>query len=138
MTWRRFIALGLAGIAAIALLLWVARARLAAELAREYFRSHGIASSVDIEALGLSGVSGRFALGPADAPDIAAERIELFFDPLRWTPRVVEVRLVNPVVHARLGEDGSLTLPSLQHWIELASREPKANRASSATILRFR
>ncbi len=118
MTWRRFIALGLAGVAAIALLLWVARARLAAELAREYFRSHGIASSVDIEALGLSGVSGRFALGPADAPDVAAGRIELFFDPLRWTPRVVEVRLVNPVIHARLGEDGSLTLPSLQHWID--------------------
>jgi hypothetical protein len=118
MTWRRFIALGLIGVAALALLLWVARARLAAELAREYLRGHGVQSSVDIDALGLAGVSGRFALGPADAPEVSAERIELRFDPLRWMPRVVEVRLVNPVLHARLGEDGALTVPLLQQWID--------------------
>jgi hypothetical protein len=118
MTWRRFIVLGLAGVAAVALLFWAARARLAGELAREYFRGHGIASSVDIDALGWSGVSGRFALGPAGAPEVSAERIELFFDPLRWTPRVVEVRLVKPVIYARLGEDGTVTLPSLQSWID--------------------
>lgn len=118
MTWRRFIAMGLAGVAAVALLLWAARARLAGELAREYFRSHGMASSVDIDTLGLSGVSGRFALGPADAPDVSAERIEIFFDPLQWTPRVVEVRLVRPMIHARLGDDGAVTLPSLQSWID--------------------
>src|SRR6185437_12555220 len=118
MTWRRFIAVGLLGVAAVALLLWVARARLAAELAREYFRSHGVQSSVDIDGLGLAGVSGRFALGPAGAPEVSTERVELRFDPLRWMPRVVEVRLVNPVLRARLGEDGTLTLPSLQQWLD--------------------
>jgi hypothetical protein len=118
MTWRRFIGLGLLGVAAVALLLWVARARLAAELAREYFRSHGVQSSVDIDGLGLAGVSGRFALGPAGAPEVSAERVELRFDPLRWMPRVAEVRLVNPMLHARLGEDGAVTLPSLQQWID--------------------
>src|SRR5664280_1679710 len=105
MTWRRITGLGLIGVAVLALLLWTLRARLAEELTRGYFQSHGIASSVDISGLGLSGMSGRFALGPSDAPDISAERIELRFDPLRWTPRVVEVRLVNPVIHARLGQD---------------------------------
>src|SRR5579872_3268797 len=118
MTWRRITGLGLIGVAALALLLWTLRARLAEELARRYFQTHGIASSVDIDALALSGVSGRFALGPADAPDISAERIELRFDPLRFVPRVVEVRLVNPVIHARLADDGSVRLPSLQQWIE--------------------
>src|ERR1700742_3023700 len=118
MTWRRFIGLGLIGVAALVLVLWVARARLAAELAREYLSGHGVQSSVDIDALGLGGVSGRFALGPANAPEVSAERIELRFDPLRWVPRVVEVRLVKPVLHARIGEDGTITLPSLQRWID--------------------
>ena len=118
MTWRRIIGLGAVGIAVIALLLWVLRAQLAAELTREYFRGHGIASSVDIDGLGLSSVSGRFALGPANAPDVSAERIELRFDPLRLMPRVVEVRLVNPVIRARVAENGAVTLPSLQSWID--------------------
>lgn len=118
MTWRRIIGVGLAGIAAIVLLLWVLRAQLAAELTRAYFRQHGIAFSVEIDGLGFSGVSGRFALGPADAPDVSAERIELRFDPLRLMPRVVEVRLVNPVIRARVAENGAVRLPSLQSWID--------------------
>lgn len=118
MTWRRIIAVGVVGIAAILLLLWFLRAHLAAELTRAYFQQHGIASSVEIEGLGLSGVSGRFALGPADAPDISAERIELRFDPLQLMPRVVEVRLVNPVIRAHVSESGAVSLPSLQSWID--------------------
>jgi len=118
MTWRRIIGAGLAGIAVIVLLLWILRAQLAAELTRAYFRSHGIVSSVEIDGLGLSGVSGRFALGPADTPDVSAERIELRFDPLQLMPRVVEVRLVNPVIRARVTENGTVSLPSLQSWID--------------------
>ncbi len=118
MTWRRIIGFGLAGIALIVLLLWILRAQLAAELARAYFRGHGIASSVSIDGLGLSGASGRFALGPAEAPDISVERIELRFDPLQLMPRVVEVRLVGPVIRARVAENGAVSLPSLQSWID--------------------
>ncbi len=118
MTWRRIIGAGLIVIAVVALLLWIMRARLAAEFAREYFRGHGVASSVDIDGLGLSGVSGRFALGPTDAPEVSAEKIELRFDPLRLMPRVVEVRLVNPLIRARVMENGAVILPSLQTWID--------------------
>jgi hypothetical protein len=118
MTWRHIVGAGLVGVAIIVLLLWVLRARLAAELTREYFRSHGIVSSVDIDGFGLSSVSARFALGPADAPDVSAERIELRFDPLRFVPRVVEVRLINPVIRARMAQNGAVTLPSLQRWID--------------------
>lgn len=118
MTWRRIIGVGAVGIVAIVLLLWALRAQLAAELTRAYFRQHGIVSSVEISGLGLSGVAGRFALGPANAPDISAERIELRFDPLQLMPRVVEVRLVNPVIRARMAENGAVSLPSLQSWID--------------------
>jgi hypothetical protein len=128
MTWRRFLLLGLCGLAAVVLLLWVARARLAAELARQYFESHGVASAVQIETLGFSGASGRFALGPADAPDISAERIELLFDPLRWTPYVVEVRLVHPVIHVRLDEKGGVRLPNLQRWLDSLAAQPGQSR----------
>ena len=76
------------------------------------------AASVKIGALGLSGVSGSFALGPAEAPDFSAERIELRFDPLRWVPFVTEVRLIHPVVRARVTADGKVTLGSLQAWLD--------------------
>jgi hypothetical protein len=134
MTWRRLLLVGLCGLAALVLLLWVVRARLAAELTRQYFQNHGIASSVEIQTLGFSGASGRFALGPAEAPDIAAERIELRFDPLRWMPYVVEVRLVNPLVHARMDEKGRVSLPNLQHWIESLNRQQGQSRFVSDNL----
>jgi hypothetical protein len=102
--------------------LWLARARLVEEFARDYFRRHGIAASVAVGSLGFSGATGRFALGPADAPELAAKRIELFFDPLRWMPYLVDVRLTDPVVRARIDEQGRVTLPSLQAWLESLGR----------------
>jgi Dicarboxylate transport len=114
---RHVIGLIVGGIAVLLLILWVARARLAAELARQYFQSHGIAASVAIDRLGLSGVSGRFALGPASGPTVSAEKIELRFDPLQLVPRVVEVRLVHPEIRAEIAADGAVSLPELQDWI---------------------
>ena len=67
MTWRKAVLILVVGLLAVIALLWLARARIAAEFAAAYFRNHGVTSSVEIGALGLSGVSGRFALGPADA-----------------------------------------------------------------------
>ncbi|HWX90827.1 MAG TPA: hypothetical protein VNY75_11005, partial [Rhizomicrobium sp.] len=110
------------------LLLWIARAQFAAQFARAYFRQHGIESSVEIGTLGLSSASARFALGPPEAPDISADRIELHFDPLGWIPRVVEVRLVNPVVRARLDANGKLNLGSLQGWIDSLNRQQGKSR----------
>ena len=126
---RRWWALSiLLGLAAIALLLLLARAQLAAQLTRSYFRQHGIAASVQIGALGLSGMSGRFTLGPQDAPDLSADRIELHFDPLRWVPYVVEVRLVGPVVRAQVDADGKVKLGQLQNWIDSLSKQQGKSR----------
>src|SRR5690349_7790163 len=112
----RWILLLLAALAALVLILWIARARLAAELARNYFSSHGVAADIEIGALDFSGLSGRFSLGPTNAPELAAESLEVRFDPLSWRPRIVEVRLLKPVVRARMEAQGKLTLPSLQAW----------------------
>ena len=108
-------------LAGLILLAWLARAQIAARLAGEYFRQHGVTASVGIGDLGFAGVSGRFALGPQDAPDISAARMELHFDPLSWTPRVVEVRLVDPVIRARVDAAGHVTLGSLQTWMDSLS-----------------
>jgi hypothetical protein len=111
------------GLAAVLLLLWLARAFLVAQYARTYFRNHGINAAVEIGALDFSGVSGRFVLGAADAPDLSAENIELKFDPLQWKPVVVEVRLIHPLVRARVSSDGKMTFGSLQGWIDSLSRQ---------------
>ena len=123
MKWWRWLAV-ISGVAAVVVLgLWLARATIVAEFARSYFRSHGVTADVEIGSLGFSGVSGRFALGPADAPDFSAERMELFFDPLRWTPYVTEVRLVRPVVRAQISADGKVRLGSLQDWMESLQKQ---------------
>jgi hypothetical protein len=108
----------IAAVAAILVGLWLLRAQLAGRIAESYFRQHGITSAVHVSRLGLSGVAGRIALGPSEAPDFSAEAIEADFDPLSLVPRLVEVRLVRPVVRARLDNNGSITLPSLQSWLE--------------------
>ena len=118
MKWK-WLAVIVPAAAVLALLgLWLARSYVAVQLARSYFSSHGVASSVEIGDLGFSGVSGKFALGSGGAPEISADRIELIFDPLRWVPYVTEVRLVHPVVRARVDESGKISFGSLQSWID--------------------
>ena len=128
MTIKRWTAAILLGLGAALLLLWLARAQIAVRFAQNYFRSHGIESSVEIRTLGLSGGSGRFALGPRDNPTISADSIELFFDPLSWIPRVVEVRLVGPEVRARLDESGKVRLEALQDWIDSLQQQQGKSR----------
>jgi hypothetical protein len=125
---RHKIALAAGGMAALLILLWLGRAWLAGQVARQYFAGHGVASRVEIGDLGLSGISGSFALGPAEAPEISARRIELHFDPLSWLPRVVEVRLVDPVIRAHVDANGRVTLPALQAWLDSLSQTQGKSR----------
>jgi len=118
----------LLGLVALVLLLLLTRAQLVAQVARAYFQQHGISASVDIGSLGLSGASARFALGPRDAPDMSADRIELHFDPLHWVPIVVAVRLVSPVVRAQVDADGKVKLGSLQSWIDSLGKQQGKSR----------
>jgi hypothetical protein len=127
-TTKRWIAAVLLALLAALALLWLARAQIAARFAQNYFRSVGIESEVEIGTLGLSGGSGRFSLGPRANPTISAQSIELFFDPLSWIPRVVEVRLVKPLVRARLDESGKVRLEALQDWIDSLSQQQGKSR----------
>lgn len=123
-----FLPLGLVAVLAV---LWLARAQVAGELAQSYFRQHGIASTVSFGRLGLSGISGRIALGPEGNPDFSAEAVEVDFDPLSFKPRIVEVRLVRPLVRAQVTADGKLVLPSLQTWLDsLSSGEASSEYVS--------
>ena len=117
-----FIPLGLIAILlVVAAGLWLARARLAAEIAEGYFRQNNIASRVTFDRLGFSGLSGQLSLGPSETPDFSVERLEVDFDPLRWVPFITEVRLVHPRVRAELTQDGKLRLSTLQAWLDRLS-----------------
>ena len=132
---RWFAAIFLALVAVVLLGLWLARAMIAVQFARSYFSSHGVSSSVEIGELGFSGVSGRFALGPENAPEISADHIELRFDPLRWLPYVTEVRLVHPVVRVRVDESAKPSFGSLQDWIDSLSRQQGKSRFVSDDLV---
>ena len=120
LTLRKF-GIVLFAIALLLAVLWLVRARLAGELAQSYFRQHGIAASVDFGNFGFSGVSGRVALGPAETPDFSADAVEVDFDPLSLTPVITQVRLIHPVVRARLDASGHVSLPNLQNWLDSLS-----------------
>jgi hypothetical protein len=129
-----WLGLVLIGLIIVFAALWLARARIAAQITEAYFRSHGVTATVTVGQLGFSGAAGHFALGPADAPVLSAERIELVFDPLRLVPYVTEIRLVHPVVRAEIARDGSLRLGALQTWIDQLSTGPSGSRYVSETV----
>jgi hypothetical protein len=133
----RWLGLVLIGLIIAFAALWLARGRIAAEIAKAYFRAHGVNATVEVGRLGLSGAAGRFALGPARAPVLSAERIELEFDPLRLVPYVTEVRLVRPVVRAELAPDGSLRLGALQSWLDSLAQGPGGSRYVSDQVKIF-
>jgi hypothetical protein len=127
---QHWLVMALFVVAAVLLSLWLARAFLVSRYARAYFRDHGVNAEVEISELGFSGVSGRFALGPANAPELSADRMELKFDPLQWKPVVVEARLVHPLVRAHVNSDGKMTLGSVQGWIDSLGRKGKSEFVS--------
>jgi hypothetical protein len=114
--------------------LWLVRARLVGQFAEYYFRQHGVHAAIDMRSFGFWSASARFALGPQAAPDVAAEEIQLIFDPLRWTPYLTEVRLIHPVVRARIDPNGKVTLGSLQGWIDSLASQTGQSRYVSGDL----
>ena len=55
------------------------------------------------------------------APDFTADAVEVDFDPLSWSPIITQVRLINPVIRARMDAAGRITLPNLQLWLDSLS-----------------
>ncbi len=72
---------------------------------------------------GLSGASGRFALGPRRRRNLRRREWNCFSIRCAGSLTSCEVRLVNPVVRAKVDELGRVTLPSLQAWLDSWARE---------------
>ncbi len=51
MTWWRVLGASVAGMLVLLAIAWLARAQLAGRVAEAYFRSHGIASSIQVSRL---------------------------------------------------------------------------------------
>lgn len=124
MIWLRRIGIVLACVAVLAIAAWLLRASIAKTLIGLYFKEQGIASEVRIDRLEWSGLAGRFALGDAKAPTVSAADVEAVFDTGGWLPKVVALRIVHPVVRARVDANGTVTLPALQSWIDSIAAGP--------------
>ncbi|MGN6515424.1 MAG: hypothetical protein ACTHLR_06250, partial [Rhizomicrobium sp.] len=124
MIWLRRIGIVLACVAVLAIVAWLLRAPIAETLIGLYFKEQGIASEVTISRLEWSGLAGRFALGDARAPTVSADDVEAVFDDSGWLPRLIALRVVHPVVRARVDADGTVTLPDLQAWIDRITSGP--------------
>ena len=124
MIWLRRIGIGLACAAVLAVVAWLLRAPIAGALIGAYFKEQGIASDISINRLGWSGLAGRFALGDAQTPTVSAENVEAVFDDSGWLPEVVALRVMRPVVRARVDANGTVTLPALQSWIDRITAGP--------------
>ncbi|MBS0273811.1 MAG: hypothetical protein JSR55_05290, partial [Proteobacteria bacterium] len=124
MIWLRRIGIVLVCVAVLAVVAWLLRAPIAETLIGAYFKEQGIASDVTISRLEWSGLAGRFALGDARTPTVSAENVEAVFDDSGWLPKVVALRVVRPMVRARVEANGTVMLPDLQTWIDRITAGP--------------
>lgn len=124
MIWLRRIGIVLGCVTMLAIVAWLLRAPIAAMLIGAYFNRQGIVSDVSISRLEWSGLAGRFALGDAKAPTLSADDVDVVLDHTGWLPRMVAVRLVHPVVRARVDANGTVTLPNVQAWIDRIASGP--------------
>ncbi|MEJ0026129.1 MAG: YdbH domain-containing protein [Rhizomicrobium sp.] len=117
MTWLRRAAIAVGGFVALIIAVWVARVPLLQMAARLYLEAQGVVSDVEVRNFDFGGATLRLRLGGADAPAITADAIRVVLEggPM---PRVSAVVVTRPVIRARLGADGTITLPQLQDWIE--------------------
>ena len=117
------------GVAAAALIgVYASRGAIAVKLAADYLAKRGVASSITVDRLDFNGFTGSIRLGPASAPDLTVDRVEVAFvaAPL-WRrtelPRIRSVRLVRPRLKAKLA-GGKLTVGSLQRLVDEALAGP--------------
>jgi translocation and assembly module TamB len=106
--------------------LWLLRAPIAQSVVSDYLAAKGIAATYTIEQLDdrrlvLSNV----VAGAAGSPDLTAQRITVDYG-WGWTPKLSTVSLEAPVLRARVGEDGKVSLGALDALLPPPSDEPIA------------
>ena len=120
----RFAAVALVIIVALALLaLYLERKPIAEHLAREWLARHGLASGLEVQSLGLTGLTARLRLGSPADPILTIDRVDIGYD---FGPSGIETRsitLVRPRLKLRWTARGPDLAP-LQPLIRELSRPP--------------
>lgn len=120
--------------------LYLARRIIAREALLNWLDARGVLADVDIERFEINGFTGRVRIGPAGSPDFTADRVEAAYE-LRgfWTGRrfgvdVVAVRLVRPVMKARVHGD-VLSFGAVDPLLEELRKHPLDPEAPKPLIL---
>ncbi len=107
--------------------IYLARGRIAEDLARNWLREQGIASSLSVRSLSLTGLTASLRIGSAADPDLTVERVEVGYavvGPWTGSPfgvRTRSLRLIRPRLKLRL-EGGALRYGALQPLMNEASK----------------
>jgi hypothetical protein len=116
-------------VIAACLAVYAMRGPIAERLAQDWLSRHGVASSLKVEGLSLTGFTASLRLGDPTAPDLTVERLEVGYSlsgPWNGQPFAVQtrsLRLVRPRLRVRLTPVG-LSFGALQPLIDEAAKQP--------------
>lgn len=132
------VALALLGAALVLLaVLYLARRQLAREAVTGWLAERGVASESQFQDIGPGRLAGRIRIGPADAPDLVVDRVEVRYDLAGLLAgrgvSVTAVRLERPVLRARW-HGGKLTLGAVDRLVAELRKRPSAPGAPSPRI----
>jgi hypothetical protein len=132
---RLRLALVVLGVAAAlaALLLYAARRTVAREALTGWLRSKGVAASAEVQSIGPTGVTGSIVIGDPGHPDLTIERAEVGYGLRGLNFEVRSVRLVRPVLRARL-RGGQLSAGELDPLIAEFRKGPPRTGAVQPQI----
>jgi len=105
------------------LLLYAARRTIAREALTGWLKSKGVAASAEVQAIGPTGVTGSVVIGDPGRPDLTIERAEVGYGLRGLSFEVRSVRLVRPVLRARL-RGGQLSAGGLDPLIAAFRKSP--------------
>ena len=125
--WPQVLGLCGGGLVVIGVGLYLVRGHLAAVAVESYLRSQGVASAVVMDELGWAGLGGRLRIGPASAPDLTIDHLEVDFGDRPGQVR--SVHLSGVTLHVAV-VNGRPVAGQLQHLIEHLSR-PGARQGSA-------
>ena len=119
------------GVALLVLLvaLYAARRIIAREALTGWLRSHGVAATAQVGDIGLGAFRGSLVVGDPKAPDFVAGEAQVTYGLKGLGFEVRSVKLIHPVVRARL-HNGALGFGALDPLIaELRKRPPRPDAA---------
>jgi hypothetical protein len=128
------LALAIAGLAvAVGVMTYSGRRTLARDALTAWLRSKGVPAAAEIQAIGPTGVSGSLAIGDPRHPDFTAEKVELGYGLRGFNLEVRSIRLVRPVLRARL-RGGRFSAGALDPLIEEFRKAPPSPNAAQPRI----